>query len=607
MQESSNFPAHLWQVPGKPVSVRLDVDLIERLAAAVREGARQESPHSVPWRGLEVGGLLLGRSGTSRGRILVDVQDFEPIESEHAAGPSLMLSDPDRSRLEARLARRRGKLPVVGFYRSHTRRNFGIEIEDVTLFETYFARASNVFLLIKPRPSGPPTAGFLMWEGGKIRSAAPYREFPFSKEALEAQGAVSRPAPAKPAEGATNGLGTRGHPPTGRSEGLRPALILSPARPVPVTESSVVRTVPAPVARIAGGVAALLPSADNAAGRAAPALSAEGAVGPLAPALSAEGSVGPLAPVPVSMGRSAQSPGPAVLRKAAASPRRRRVVIGPLFVWKWGAAVLVLAAVLAFGILSHSTPPAPAPEAGLFTGTASASASEPVRSPGLPYALAAVAPAPAPEVPIPAPAPEAAEPIGAAEPAAAAPFTPAPPARQAAPRPRKGSAQRVAEPLAATFRSLMAASPAVRLLPEPPPVSALPAGALDASLPGDYADPFCRVTVVPSSHWRLARVFGKLIGRSSVAPPSPLRDPAPVVPPDVRQRISGEVDIDVRVLVGATGAVEDAELLSKGKDAALADLALFASRRSEFAPAHTAGQDVPSEVVLRYRFGSEAQ
>jgi outer membrane biosynthesis protein TonB len=247
--------------------------------------------------------------------------------------------------------------------------------------------------------------------------------------------------------------------------------------------------------------------------------------------------------------------------------------------------------------------------------TATASASESARAPGLPYASATVPPAPA--IPELSPAPEVAEPAKAAEPSKpAAPPTPpkpAPPAKQAAPRPGRGSAQRVVQTPAAIFGRMAATRPATSLLPDPPPViaptvAAPPAAAaVVASLPSDDTNPFCRVTVVPVSHSRMARVFGKLVGRPGVSPPSPLRDPAPVVPPDVRQRISGAVEIDVRVVVGATGAVEDAELLSKGKDAALADLALFASRRSQFAPARAAGQDVSSEVVLRYRFGSQTQ
>jgi hypothetical protein len=234
--------------------------------------------------------------------------------------------------------------------------------------------------------------------------------------------------------------------------------------------------------------------------------------------------------------------------------------------------------------------------------TASASSGELVRSAGALYASPA-----APSVPAPGMSGEAdrAELAELAE--TAAPFTPVPLARHAARRPRRGSAQRVAEPRASTYGRLADARPAMSLLPEPPKIDAPPAAAPDVPLGGEYADPFCRVTVVPASHSRLARVFGKLRGRSGVALPSPVRDPAPAVPLDVRQRISGEVEIDVRVLVGPTGAVRDAELLSKGKDAALADLALFASRRSEFTSPREAGLDVPAELVLRYRFGSRNQ
>ena len=63
----------------------------------------------------------------------------------------------------------------------------------MTLFSTYFAKASNVFLLIRPRADGPPMAGFLMWEGGKIRSTTPSLVFPLSKQMLEARGEVNEP------------------------------------------------------------------------------------------------------------------------------------------------------------------------------------------------------------------------------------------------------------------------------------------------------------------------------------------------------------------------------------------------------------------------------
>jgi len=35
MQETANFPAYLWQINGKPVSVLVNADIVDRLAAVV--------------------------------------------------------------------------------------------------------------------------------------------------------------------------------------------------------------------------------------------------------------------------------------------------------------------------------------------------------------------------------------------------------------------------------------------------------------------------------------------------------------------------------------------------------------------------------------------
>src|ERR1051326_9515174 len=76
----------VWEVPGKPVSVRLSPDVVGRLGLAVREGFR-----ALPRRGLETGGLLLGVKREAANQVVVEIKDFEPIESEHAAGPSYLL------------------------------------------------------------------------------------------------------------------------------------------------------------------------------------------------------------------------------------------------------------------------------------------------------------------------------------------------------------------------------------------------------------------------------------------------------------------------------------------------------------------------------------
>ena len=536
MQESSNSPVYLWQVAGKPVSVLVNVDIVDRLAAVVDEGYRSNS-----WRGTEVGGLLLGRSRSSRGQTVVEVTEFEPIESEHAAGPSLLLSEPDRKALEPRLAKRRPQLSVVGFYRSHTRREPGIEVEDVALFSTYFAKASNVFLLIRPRSGGPPMAGFLMWEGGKIRTATPSLEFPLSKQMLVARGEVNEPVrTAAPTPEPVDS-------PKPAPEKTRPA---SSPRPNPVPASAV-------PARVIPAAAAL-----------------------------------------------EHAPAP-----AAASPRR--VTARTRGALKWAAAGVVMAAALVSGVLSRTTPPVPAPEPDLASSAARDSTAD------TSYSLPAAPPATEPTASAPpAPAPED---VASLEPPVATMSVPAPapPKVSAAARwaraHSKGSSQRAAQHRKLAYAAT-ASRPALRLLPEPP--SADPPPSVSGDLPvsggvplsGDSAgDPFCRVTVVRASHSRVARAFARLFKHSAEVPPAPLNDPTPLVPPDVRQRISSAVDIDVRVLVAATGEVQDVEVVSKDKDPALADLALYASRRSEFTPARADGQNVPGEVVLRYRFGADDQ
>src|SRR5215471_16902648 len=189
----------VWEVPGKPVTVRLSFDVVSRLEMAVREGFK-----AIPRRGLETGGLLIG---TRRGRgndVVLEIEDFEAVESEHAAGPSYLLSEADRRRLESRIAARgtSGKKPhVVGFYRSHTRNGLAITMEDDYVFSNYFRKSSDVFLLIKSNDAAPPTGGFLIREGGRILSDTPYLQFTFSPEfavRAERQAPPALPAPALP-------------------------------------------------------------------------------------------------------------------------------------------------------------------------------------------------------------------------------------------------------------------------------------------------------------------------------------------------------------------------------------------------------------------------
>jgi hypothetical protein len=146
-------------------------------------------------RGIEAGGLLLGRTQRDGGQTLVVIEDFEPLQCEHLAGPSFILSASDRRALEARLRRRKatGGSSLAGFYRSNTRQGYGATIEDVALMSAYFSESSNVFLLIQADRDAPLTAGFLIWEGGSIRSQKSRLEFPFSGADLVMHAHVAAP------------------------------------------------------------------------------------------------------------------------------------------------------------------------------------------------------------------------------------------------------------------------------------------------------------------------------------------------------------------------------------------------------------------------------
>jgi hypothetical protein len=168
----------VWRAPGKPVRVRLRLEVIDRLEAEALKGL-----WAVPKRGAEVGGVLLG-TGTPGGGMVVE--DFEPAPCEYRRGPSYHLSEGDRRNLEQILSRWRGHpcRRVVGYYRSHTRAGLCLGAEDLALISQYFSDPSSVFLVIKPSAARPSVAGFFLWEDGKVRGESSDLEFPFNRKAL---------------------------------------------------------------------------------------------------------------------------------------------------------------------------------------------------------------------------------------------------------------------------------------------------------------------------------------------------------------------------------------------------------------------------------------
>src|SRR5579875_1127518 len=132
----------VWEVPGKPVSIHLHLDVIDRMQADVIRGFA-----AVPRRGAEVGGILLGviEPGPVSS---VRIEDFEEVECEHKSGPSYVLSDEDRARFRAACDHwqpdEARPMYAVGFYRSHTRDSLALAPEDIELLNNLLPSPGNV-------------------------------------------------------------------------------------------------------------------------------------------------------------------------------------------------------------------------------------------------------------------------------------------------------------------------------------------------------------------------------------------------------------------------------------------------------------------------------
>lgn len=164
-----------WEDPGERMRVDITLDTVDEIRAAVEAASAD-----LPERGEEIGGILFGHRGDP-----VVIQGFEPLECEHRRGPSFTLSAKERKALRKRLEKTRSGLDVVGFYRSHTRTGLYLDQEDFSLMQELFSDPSQVALLVKPWAGHGQIAGFFFWEDGDIYRRATHLQFPFESSELE--------------------------------------------------------------------------------------------------------------------------------------------------------------------------------------------------------------------------------------------------------------------------------------------------------------------------------------------------------------------------------------------------------------------------------------
>ena len=172
--QTAASPFYLWEVPQKPVSVRIPFSLIDRL-----EREAVESFRSLTSRGSEIGGLLLGE--VSQGSpLIVSIADYELIACDYSRGSLYRLSDADTGRFEHAIQQRSASgCPAVGFFRSHTRKGIALDADDLAFFQARFRDPHHLALLVRPFATKASTAGIFIWENGKVNGEASYLEFPF--------------------------------------------------------------------------------------------------------------------------------------------------------------------------------------------------------------------------------------------------------------------------------------------------------------------------------------------------------------------------------------------------------------------------------------------
>lgn len=182
---------YLWEPAGKQISIRLSFNVIDQLLQESLQGLG-----AVPRRGVEVGGLLLGAVESANPRI-IRIEDSVSVKCEYSTGPSYSLSDNDKQGLEAALEQNQPSpdraLCVVGFYRSHTRKNLFLSEADLALCARYFPNPGDVFLLVRPFVTRPSSGGFFFREDGKIASESSCLEFTFNRKELGGGDAPARP------------------------------------------------------------------------------------------------------------------------------------------------------------------------------------------------------------------------------------------------------------------------------------------------------------------------------------------------------------------------------------------------------------------------------
>ncbi len=198
-RDAPAVPAYTWAVPQKPVSVRIPLDLMEKLERETVENYR-----SLTSRGSEIGGVLFGAI-TPGTPAVVEIESYEPVPCEYATGPLYRLTEQELMRLDHAIAQKRAAgIEPVGFFRSHTRKGLCLDAADLAMLDSHFAGPHQIAWVVRPSATKSSTGGIFIRENGVVHGEASYLEFPLrgareNSSAPEGEVAGPRAVPAAPA------------------------------------------------------------------------------------------------------------------------------------------------------------------------------------------------------------------------------------------------------------------------------------------------------------------------------------------------------------------------------------------------------------------------
>lgn len=179
----------VWELPRLKAGLHLSLDVVDRIERDALTAFR-----AVTQRGSEIGGLLLGR--VTNDPHVCSIEDYALVSCDYTRGPLYHLSEADEGRLRAALAQPHGDLAVVGYFRSHTRKDITLDENDIALFDRYFPAPDAVALLVKPFSMKPSRGAFFLRNGEELSAKSPAFEFTFRRADLEK--GMGRTAPAAP-------------------------------------------------------------------------------------------------------------------------------------------------------------------------------------------------------------------------------------------------------------------------------------------------------------------------------------------------------------------------------------------------------------------------